>query len=101
MQAPEPEDHRIIFSPEMLEMAKEWPEKEFELDVEAWVNMIVQDRRRPSRLHEMPTQGKVVVASHCRWQAAVHLASKEGLDYFLNDLVPSDQLYVMDIDQLT
>lgn len=44
----------------------------------------------------MPTQGKVVLAASARWQAAAFLAAREGLDYFLNDLVPSDQVFVMD-----
>lgn len=59
-------------------------------DREAWAAMIADGGRIPTELKEMPTQGKVLVAAPCRWQAAVRLATKHGLDYFLNDLVPSD-----------
>ncbi len=53
--------------------------------------------RSPRRLPEMPTKGRVVVASPDNEAAAIKGARKQGCDYFLSPWV-EDQVFWLDID---
>lgn len=51
-------------------------------------------------LDDLPKHGRVVIASYSRGQEAKQLALSEGLDFFLHDLIPRNQLLIINLDEI-
>jgi hypothetical protein len=81
-----------------------WPysEDDQRQDHEAWIDLTIVPAgwRRPTELKEMPVEGRVVIGHPSRWQAAAYFAAQNSLDYFLNDLAPSTDVYIFNLDVL-
>jgi hypothetical protein len=55
--------------------------------------------REPKRLDDMPDTGRVLIAHPDREQQAIKAAREQLCDYFLSNIVPTGEAYVLNCDQ--